>query len=158
MTHNTRKTKILMFALGLVMCLALMLGILMFCTASTAYAESGEIDTLEVSFNRVEIGDSLAAAFVFEDETERTLKVPAGANYTATLTFISKTDKRQRYGKKTKRRSRGAGLKTNLSSRKLHIVSASVLRRKKIINFPKKQTYLEGICRFWARNSAKARI
>lgn len=90
MTHNTRKTKILMFALGLVMCLALMLGILMFCTASTAYAESGEIDTLEVSFNRVEIGDSLAAAFEFEDETAKTLKVPAGANYTATLVFVTK--------------------------------------------------------------------
>lgn len=74
----------------LVVCFALVLGIVLFCNASTAYAESGEIDTLEVSFNRVGIGDSLAAAFVFENETERTLKVPAGANYTATLTFISK--------------------------------------------------------------------
>ena len=74
----------------LVVCFALVLGIVLFCNASTAYAESGEIDTLEVSFNKVGIGDSLAAAFVFENETERTLKVPAGANYTATLTFISK--------------------------------------------------------------------
>ena len=74
----------------LVVCFALVLGIVLFCNASTAYAESGEIDTLEVSFNKVGIGDSLATAFVFENETERTLKVPAGANYTATLTFISK--------------------------------------------------------------------
>lgn len=74
----------------LVVCFALVLGIVLFCNASTAYAESGEIDTLEVSFNKVGIGDSLAAAFVFENETERTLKVPAGANYTATLMFISK--------------------------------------------------------------------
>lgn len=74
----------------LVVCFALVLGIVLFCNASTAYAESGEIDTLEVSFNKVGIGDSLAAAFVFENETERTLKVPADANYTATLTFISK--------------------------------------------------------------------
>ncbi len=74
----------------LVVCFALVLGIVLFCNASTAYAESGEIDTLEVSFNKVGIGDSLAAAFVFENETERTLKVPAGANYTATLVFVSK--------------------------------------------------------------------
>ena len=74
----------------LVVCFALVLGIVLFCNASTAYAENGEIDTLEVSFNKVGIGDSLATAFVFENETERTLKVPAGANYTATLTFISK--------------------------------------------------------------------
>ena len=74
----------------LVVCFALVLGIVLFSSASTAYAESGEIDTLEVSFNKVGIGDSLASAFVFEDETERTLKVPAGANYTATLVFVSK--------------------------------------------------------------------
>ena len=74
----------------LVVCFALVLGIVLFCNASTAYAESGEIDTLEVSFNKVGIGDSLAAAFVFENETERTLKVPADANYTATLVFVSK--------------------------------------------------------------------
>ena len=91
MTHTkANKSKILALILGLTMCLALVLGIVLFCNASTAYAESGEIDTLEVSFNKVGIGDSLAAAFVFENETERTLKVPAGANYTATLVFVSK--------------------------------------------------------------------
>ena len=91
MTHiKANKSKILALILGLTMCLVLVLGIVLFCNASTAYAESGEIDTLEVSFNKVGIGDSLATAFVFENETERTLKVPADANYTATLTFISK--------------------------------------------------------------------
>lgn len=44
----------------------------------------------EVAFKKVNVGDSLAAAFEFENETERTLKVPAGANYTATLQFVSK--------------------------------------------------------------------
>ena len=39
MTHNTRKTKIFMFALGLVMCLALMLGIAIASPTSTVYAE-----------------------------------------------------------------------------------------------------------------------
>ena len=41
MTHNTRKTKIFMFALGLVMCLALMLGIVFASPTSTVYAEGG---------------------------------------------------------------------------------------------------------------------
>ncbi|UKI21711.1 MAG: hypothetical protein L6V83_01660 [Christensenella sp.] len=88
MKQTLTKTRLSMTLL--VVCFALVLGIVLFCNASTAYAESGEIDTLEVSFNKVGIGDSLAAAFVFENETERTLKVPAGANYTATLVFVSK--------------------------------------------------------------------
>ncbi len=91
MTHNTRKTKIFMFALGLVMCLALMPGIAMASPTFAAYAaEETEIDTLSVAFNRVNVGESLAAAFEFEDETAKTLKVPAGANYTATLVFVTK--------------------------------------------------------------------
>ena len=91
MTHNTRKTRISLLALGLTMCLALMLGIVFASPMNTVYAEGGtQIDTLGVAFKKVNAGDSLAAAFEFEDETERTLKVPAGANYTATLTFISK--------------------------------------------------------------------
>ena len=91
MTHyKANKSKILALILGLTICLALMLGIVFASPTSTVYAESGEIDTLEVSFNKVGIGDSLATAFEFEDETERTLKVPDGANYTATLIFVSK--------------------------------------------------------------------
>ena len=80
-----------MFALGLVMCLALMLGIAMASPTFAVYAAGEtEIDTLSVAFNRVNVGESLAAAFEFEDETEKTLKVPAGANYTATLEFVTK--------------------------------------------------------------------
>ena len=91
MTHNTRKTKIFMFALGLVMCLALMLGIAMASPTFAVYAAGEtEIDTLSVAFKRVNVGESLAAAFEFEDETAKTLKVPAGANYTATLVFVTK--------------------------------------------------------------------
>ena len=91
MTHNTRKTKILMFALGLVMCLALMPGIAMASPTFAAYAAGEtEIDTLSVAFNKVNVGESLDAAFDFENATNKTLKVPAGANYTATLVSVSK--------------------------------------------------------------------
>lgn len=89
MTHKTRRTKIFTLALGLAMCFAVILGIAS-VNPQSAYAETTTIDTLEVAFKKVNIGDSLAAAFEFENETERTLKVPAGANYTATLQFVSK--------------------------------------------------------------------
>ena len=91
MTHNTRKTKIFMFALGLVMCLALMPGIAMASPTFAAYAAGEtEIDTLNVAFNKVIVGDTLDAAFEFEDATTKTLKVPAGANYTVTPTSVHK--------------------------------------------------------------------
>ena len=89
MTHKTRRTKIFTLALGLAMCFAVILGIAS-VNPQSAYAEATTIDTLEVAFKKVNVGDSLAAAFEFENETERTLKVPAGANYTATLQFVSK--------------------------------------------------------------------
>lgn len=92
MTNNkANKSNILALILGLTMCLALMLGIVFASSANTVHAAGEtEIDTLGVAFKKVNAGDSLAAAFEFEDETERTLKVPAGANYTATLEFVSK--------------------------------------------------------------------
>ena len=91
MTHNTRKTGIFTLALGLAMCLALMLGI---ATASPTFAvyAAGEtqIDTLGVAFRKVEVGETLDAAFDFENATTKTLKVSAGANYTVTLTSVHK--------------------------------------------------------------------
>ncbi len=91
MTHNTRKTGIFTLALGLAMCLALMLGI---ATASPTFAvyAAGEtqIDTLGVAFRKVEVGETLDSAFEFENATNKTLKVPAGANYTVTLTSVHK--------------------------------------------------------------------
>lgn len=91
MTHNTRRTKTFTLAFGLTMCLALMLSIMLTSATYKVYA-AGEmpIDTLDVAFKKVDIGDNLAAAFEFEDEKAKTLKVPVGANYTATLIFISK--------------------------------------------------------------------
>ena len=89
MTHNTRKTGIFTLALGLAMCLTVILGIIS-VNPKSVRADTMTIDTLEVAFKKVNAGDSLAAAFEFENETERTLKVPVGANYTATLAFISK--------------------------------------------------------------------
>ena len=90
MTHTGKNpSKLLTFVFGLTICLALM-----FCAAAsgaqTARAETATIDTLEVAFEKTEAGNSLAAAFVFEDETAKTLRVPDGANYTATLVFVSK--------------------------------------------------------------------
>ena len=91
MTHNTRKTGIFTLALGLAMCLALMLGIV-FASPTFAVYAAGEtqIDTLGVAFRKVEVGETLDAAFDFENATNKTLKVPAGANYTVTLTSVHK--------------------------------------------------------------------
>lgn len=87
-TQN-KKNKDIYACIGLAMCFAVILGIAS-VNPQSAYAETTTIDTLEVAFKKVNVGDSLAAAFEFENETERTLKVPAGANYTATLQFVSK--------------------------------------------------------------------
>ena len=92
MEHTkANKSKILALILGLTMCLALMLGIVFASPTSTVYAEGGtQIDTLGVAFRKVEVGNTLDAAFEFENATTKTLKVPEGANYTATLEFVSK--------------------------------------------------------------------
>lgn len=92
MEHNkANKSKVLALILGLTMCLALMLGIAMASPTNTVYAAGEtEIDTLGVAFRKVDVGNTLDAAFEFEDATTKTLKVPAGANYTATLEFVSK--------------------------------------------------------------------
>ena len=92
MTHNkANKSKILALILGLMMCISLMLGIVFASPTFAAYA-AGEtqIDTLGVAFRKVEVGNTLDAAFDFENATTKTLKVPEGANYTATLEFVSK--------------------------------------------------------------------
>ena len=92
MTHNkANKSKISALIFGLTMCLTLMLGIVFASPTSTAYAaDETQIDTLGVAFGKVEVGETLDAAFEFEDATTKTLKVPVGANYTATLVSISK--------------------------------------------------------------------
>ena len=92
MTNNkANKSKILALILGLMMCISLMLGIVFASPTFAAYA-AGEtqIDTLGVAFRKVEVGNTLDAAFDFENATTKTLKVPEGANYTATLEFVSK--------------------------------------------------------------------
>lgn len=92
MKQTLTKTRLSMMLL--VVCFVLVLGIVLLSTASTtntAYAAGEtEIDTLGVAFRKVEVGNTLDAAFEFEDATTKTLKVPAGANYTATLEFVSK--------------------------------------------------------------------
>lgn len=89
--YKTSKPKIVTVALRLAICLAFMLGIVFASPTFAVYAkDETQIDTLGVAFGKVNVGDSLADAFEFENETEGTLKVPSGANYTATLLFISK--------------------------------------------------------------------
>ncbi len=92
MTHNkANKSKILTLILTFTACLALMLGIVFASPTNTVYAEGEtQIDTLGVAFRKVKVGDTLDAAFEFENATTKTLKVPAGANYTATLVSVSK--------------------------------------------------------------------
>ena len=43
-----------------------------------------------MAFAKAEVGKTLDAAFEFENATTKTLKVPAGANYTVTLTYVHK--------------------------------------------------------------------
>ena len=87
--YKTKRPKILTIAFGLTICLALMLGIILSGT-QVSHAETTTIDTLGVAFKKVNVGDTLDAAFDFENATNKTLKVPAGANYTATLVSVSK--------------------------------------------------------------------
>ena len=88
---KTNKSKILTLIRGLTMCIALMLGIVFASPTSTVYAaDETQIDTLGVAFRKVEVGNTLDAAFDFENATTKTLKVPAGANYTVTLTYVHK--------------------------------------------------------------------
>ena len=89
MTHNTRKTGIFTLALGLAMCLTVIFGIIS-VNPKSVRADTMTIDTLEVAFGKVEVGDTLDAAFDFENATTKTLKVSAGANYTVTLTSVHK--------------------------------------------------------------------
>ena len=88
---KTKGLKLITLICGFAACVAVLLGIVFASPTSTVYA-AGEtqIDTLGVAFRKVEVGDTLDAAFEFENATTKTLKVPAGANYTATLEFVSK--------------------------------------------------------------------
>ena len=87
--YKTKRPKILTIVFGLTICLALMLGIILSGT-QVSHAETTTIDTLGVAFKKVNVGDTLDTAFDFENATTKTLKVPAGANYTATLVSVSK--------------------------------------------------------------------
>ena len=80
MIHNRKnKINLLSFVLGFTMCLALMIGIVLVNSENIAHAEGEAIDTLEVAFNKTNVGDSLVTAFEFEDKAAKKLKVPADA-------------------------------------------------------------------------------
>ena len=86
---RTNLSKIAAVLPGLVLCLALLLGILLAGPTNTSRAEEPTvIDSVGLSFNETNIGDKLASMFNFEDETTKTLVVPEGANYTARIDVI----------------------------------------------------------------------
>ena len=87
MTHNkTSKPKIFTLLFTLIMCLAFIPSVAMASPMNAVYAaDTTQIDTLGVAFRKVEVGNTLDAAFEFENATAKTLKVPAGANYTVTV-------------------------------------------------------------------------
>ena len=92
MTHKKgSKSKILVLLSGLIMCAAFLPSIAIASPMNAVYAaDATQIDTLGVAFRKVEVGNTLDAAFEFENATAKTLKVPAGANYTVTLTYVHK--------------------------------------------------------------------
>ncbi len=92
MTHKkTSKSKIFTLLFSFIMCAAFISSMAKASPTNTVYAaDATQIDTLGVAFRKVEVGDTLDAAFEFENATSKTLKVPAGANYTATLVSVSK--------------------------------------------------------------------
>lgn len=92
MTHKkTSKSKIFTLFSSFIMCFAFIPSIAKASPTNTVYAaDATQIDTLGVAFRKVEVGNTLDAAFEFENATSKTLKVPAGANYTATLVSVSK--------------------------------------------------------------------
>ena len=92
MTHKkASKSKIFTLLFSFIMCATFISSIAMASLTKTVYAaDTTQIDTLGVAFRKVEVGDTLDAAFEFENATTKTLKVPVGANYTATLVSVSK--------------------------------------------------------------------
>ena len=57
MIHNRKnKINLLSFVLGFTMCLALMIGIVLVNSENIAHAEGEAIDTLEVAFNKTNVG------------------------------------------------------------------------------------------------------
>lgn len=94
MTHGLRKSKIFALAFCIAVCLAAFFGIV-FVRPHPANAETTTIDALEVYFNKVNVGDSLASAIEFEDEAAKTLKVPEGANFTADLIYVCRNGQKQ---------------------------------------------------------------
>ena len=92
MTHKkASKSKIFTLLFSFIMCATFISSIAMASLTKTVYAaDTTQIDTLGVAFKKVNVGDTLDAAFEFENATTKTLKVPVGANYTATLVSVSK--------------------------------------------------------------------
>ena len=76
---RTNLSKIAAVLPGLVLCLALMLGILLAGPTNTSRAEEPTvIDSVGLSFNETNIGDKLVSMFNFEDAEKKRSKFPTG--------------------------------------------------------------------------------
>lgn len=96
MTTNRKKRSPLRLRIfGLAMLLAMTVCIGFASGAGVAAESTTTIDTLEVAFKKTDIGDSLASVLDFEDKAAKTLKVPDGANYSATLTMVCRDGQKE---------------------------------------------------------------
>ena len=108
---KTKGLKLITLICGFAACVAVLLGIVFASPTSTVYAAGEtEIDTLGVAFRKVEVGDTLDAAFEFENATTKFLRAQTIRQRSNSY---QKTDNRRRCGKKAKRLTRGAELRTN---------------------------------------------
>lgn len=155
--YKIKRPKIFTIALGLTICLALMLGIILSGT-QVAHAETTTIDTLEVAFKKAGVGDSLSAAFEFEDEAAKTLKVPKGANYTATLVFVSKNGQATTLWEKDSASFSWSRVENQLIEQKVAYCIRVRFAPKENYKLSKDADVLKSHMKVTGANSAKARI
>ena len=82
------KSKLVSFFGGLFACVSLLLGARLIAPTVEANASSNFISDIEFSLNKVDIGDSVASLFDFEDEANKMLTVPANSKYSVSLEII----------------------------------------------------------------------
>ena len=71
---KTKGLKLITLICGFAACVAVLLGMAAAKPTGRVYGADATVDSLGVAFKKVNVGDSLAAAFDFDDETAKTLK------------------------------------------------------------------------------------
>lgn len=82
------KSKLVSFFGGLFACVSLLLGARLTTSAIETKGSSTFISDIEFSLNKVDIGDSVASLFDFEDEANKVLTVPANSKYSVSLNIV----------------------------------------------------------------------